>query len=229
MRDATVGRFLSHSSRFSNRRNVMRHLPFRTFPRIVIVLATLLAGVALGAGVMTVTADQDASTLHGCVDSKSGQVRIVDDAALCNAKKETAVAWNVQGPAGPQGPQGPQGEPGPMGATGAQGPQGADGARGPAGPQGPQGAMGPAGPASVRVVSDTVTVGAGSTSGLLVFCGMFETATGGGSKPNSALVMNGSAPTDGDMGFADGWWVGVTNTSATAQTLKVYALCAPLS
>jgi collagen triple helix repeat protein len=220
---------MHRSFRNRNRRNVMRYFPFRALPRFVIVLATLLAGVALGAGVMTVTADQDASTLHGCVDSKSGLVRIVADASLCNTKKESAVAWNVQGPVGPQGPQGEQG---PVGATGPQGPQGEQGAQGPAGPQGPQGVpgpTGPAGPASVRVVSDTVTVRAGSSNGLLVFCGMFETATGGGSKPNDAFVLTGSAPTDGDFGFADGWWVTANNTSATAQTLTVYALCAPTS
>jgi hypothetical protein len=93
--------------------------PLHTMPRVVIPLATLVAGLLFGVGAMSVIAHGgDTSLIHGCVKNKGGALRIVNATATCNSL-ETALDWNIQGlqgeigPVGPQGPQGEQGPPGP--------------------------------------------------------------------------------------------------------------------
>lgn len=61
--------------------------------------------------------DMSAQTINGCVNTRSGALRI---SSTC-AKGETPISWNQQGPTG---------------ATGATGPAGPTGATGPAGPAG---------------------------------------------------------------------------------------------
>jgi hypothetical protein len=101
-----------------------------------------------------VSASEDQSAIHACVERKSGQVRVVAPDDRCRPN-EGPLDWNVSGPAGAPGtagargepgPPGAQGDPGPAGPTGPQGAVGATGATGDAGPAGPQGAVGPAGP-----------------------------------------------------------------------------------
>lgn len=116
-------------------------------PRIVVIIAALIAGLAIGVGTMRVVANHDSISIHACVEKNRGVVRIVADAGACDLKKEYATQWNIQGPEGPQGPAGPQG---------SQGPAGPIGPAGPAGPVGPEGAEGPQGPAgTVQAFSDT--------------------------------------------------------------------------
>lgn len=115
-----------------------RH-PVRMVSRSLLVLATLIAGVAIGVGVNRVVANHDATSIHACVAKSSGAVRIVTDPGVCDTKREYATQWNIRGPVGPQGPQGIQGIPGPQGEQGIQGPAGATGATGQPGPAGPAG------------------------------------------------------------------------------------------
>jgi hypothetical protein len=65
----------------------------------------------------------DTTQIHSCV-TKDGTIRIVGATAGCKAQ-ETALDWNIVGPAGPTGP---------TGATGAAGQNGAPGDPGPRGP-----------------------------------------------------------------------------------------------
>ncbi len=53
-----------------------------------------------------------AETIHGCVNQKSGKLRIVGTLGQCKDGKEAVISWNSAGPEGPQGPQGPNGDPG---------------------------------------------------------------------------------------------------------------------
>jgi len=65
----------------------------------------------------------DGTLIHACVNNRSGAVRIVSANTACDASKETALDWGVQGPQGDKGdtgdvgPTGPQGEPGPAGVS----------------------------------------------------------------------------------------------------------------
>lgn len=98
------------------------------------MLALVLTG-AVGAAVAYATIP-NGETINGCYTRSGGSLRVIDASVTKCGSKETALAWNVQGPAGPQGPQGATG---PQGSAGPQGPQGP---QGPAGPQGPQGVPG---------------------------------------------------------------------------------------
>lgn len=91
-------------------------------------------------------------TFHGCVNTTTGLVRIVDTAktgylSTCYPTSagllaESPVTWQASGspgktgPAGPPGPAGPAGPPGPSGTVGAAGPSGGLGPSGPPGPAG---------------------------------------------------------------------------------------------
>jgi hypothetical protein len=80
--------------------------------------------------------------IHACVTTKTGALTI---AATCK-KGQTALSWNVMGPAGPTGAVGPTGPMGSQGMAGPTGPSGPDGPSGPSGSQGLAGATGPVGP-----------------------------------------------------------------------------------
>jgi Collagen triple helix repeat (20 copies) len=104
--------------------------------------AVVAAAAAFGASALT---QADTNTIQACAGN-NGALRMVAAAAACK-NNETAVQWNVVGPAGAVGPVGPQG---PKGGTGAAstvaGPKGDTGATGPAGPAGPAGPTGEPGP-----------------------------------------------------------------------------------
>ena len=88
---------------------------------------SIAAGIAFGLGVFISAHGGDTSRVHGCVDSRTGALRIVGATQNCTTK-ETALDWNIAGPSGPQGvqgPAGPQGIPGPMGPEGPAGLPGA--------------------------------------------------------------------------------------------------------
>ena len=84
--------------------------------------------------------------IDACYTKSGGALRVIDATVTSCDKKETALAWNVQGP---------QGEKGDTGATGPQGPAGPAGPQGPDGPAGPKGDPGPAGTSMGFSVSKT--------------------------------------------------------------------------
>jgi Collagen triple helix repeat (20 copies) len=114
------------------------------------------------------------SVIIGCQQNSNGSLRIVTATTDCRSN-ETAISWNVQGPAGPagstgaQGPQGatgatgPTGETGETGPTGTKGDTGGTGPTGPAGPSGDAGETGPTGPAGPK--GDTGATGATGATG----------------------------------------------------------------
>lgn len=75
------------------------------------------------------------TVIHACRKNHSRRLRVVHSAADCR-HDESALSWNVEGPAGKRGRRGatgPTGATGPGGATGPAGSTGATGATGPAG------------------------------------------------------------------------------------------------
>jgi hypothetical protein len=113
-------------------------------------IAMVAGSVVLGAG-LVIGHGGDTALVHGCVDSKSGTLRVIAASGVCK-NNETPLDWNITGPVGPIGPIGLMGPQGTAGAVGPSGPQGPQGAQGPAGPQGElglpgdTGAIGPIGP-----------------------------------------------------------------------------------
>ena len=93
------------------------------------------ATAAFGLGIYVTAHGGDTSRIHGCVDNRTGAIRIIGATQNC-ASKEIALDWNIAGPAGPQGLAGPAGPIGPAGPAGVAGPAGPAGATGPAGPPG---------------------------------------------------------------------------------------------
>jgi type VI secretion system secreted protein Hcp len=92
------------------------HIPKRVLKIALPTIAALGAGAAVG-----VAAIPSANgTIHACVNTATGAVRIIDaeTPATCVAANEKDVTWNQQGPPGPAGPQG---DVGPQGATGDSG------------------------------------------------------------------------------------------------------------
>ncbi len=66
---------------------------------------------------VTVHAEPPANPIQACYNNTNGALRRVNSPADCK-NHETAISWNIAGPAGPPGPAGPAGPPGPAG-TGA--------------------------------------------------------------------------------------------------------------
>lgn len=85
------------------------------------LIVVLLVGVALSAVLVGAHGSGPADgIIHACVNSNSGEVRIVDADATCK-NNWVPLDWNQQGPEGPQGPPGPEGPPGPQGPVGEDG------------------------------------------------------------------------------------------------------------
>jgi type VI secretion system secreted protein Hcp len=100
----------------------MRLMLSRRALRIALpTVAALGAGAAVGVAAIP-SAD---GTIHSCVTTSNGAIRIIDaeatPAQACTGT-ETALNWNQQGPAGPTGPPGPQGDPGTSGSSGSSSP-----------------------------------------------------------------------------------------------------------
>ncbi len=83
---------------------------------ILLVVGALLGGVLVG---RLMAHGGNGSLIHACVLTRIGLVRIVGSDESCRPS-ETALDWNIQGPAGPQGETGPQGEQGPKGDPGPE-------------------------------------------------------------------------------------------------------------
>jgi hypothetical protein len=86
----------------------------------------VVLGFAVGAGVLGVAVQSWAgpsaarsAIIHGCYNKTSGAVRVVTASAGGCGSRETAIHWNVTGPAGPAGAPGPRGLTGPAGAPGS--------------------------------------------------------------------------------------------------------------
>lgn len=79
-----------------------------------IALAVGLAALA-ATGIAYATIPGPGGVIHGCYDTKTGVLRVIDPSAggLCSLK-ETDLQWNQTGP---QGLAGPQGAPGPRGPS----------------------------------------------------------------------------------------------------------------
>src|SRR5436190_4527483 len=96
------------------------------------VMATVAVFLALGGGAYALTGIPDrGGVYHGCVDTKTGALRVVKGASSCRKAKfvrrgtrrvripgESASAWNQHGVQGAPGIQGIQGIQGQKGDTG---------------------------------------------------------------------------------------------------------------
>ena len=80
--------------------------------KLALLTAALLLSAAGVAAAATALTDPQTSVIQTCKLNGIGTLRVVAAAANCNAKLETPLSWNAQGP------------PGLPGATGAQGPPG---------------------------------------------------------------------------------------------------------
>lgn len=122
---------------------------------LVAAILAVTAGAAVAMKVATSSyADAD-GVYHGCVNSSSGQLRVLSAGDTCR-NNEVAIDWSAHGQEGPQGPKGdtgatgPAGPAGPQGAKGDTGAQGAKGDTGASGAQGPKGDTGATGPAGAQ-------------------------------------------------------------------------------
>jgi hypothetical protein len=144
----------------------MKTLVRSSSPVVVIALAAIPLFGTSNAGAAI---PDENGAYHGCYNTKTGALRIIDSATTKCEKDEAGIQWQRQvspdgaqiptvaapalpgppgaaGPAGPPGATGLQGPIGPAGQTGAVGPAGPHGLQGPAGPTGPTGPAGPQGP-----------------------------------------------------------------------------------
>ncbi len=152
-------------------------------------LLSLLAAMAVGAGIALAADGSSGGPITGCYQSVQGQLRIVSSAGDCTPS-ETAISWNVQGPIGQAGPPGPPGPPGQDGVPGSVGPSGPPGPAGPPGPTGPAGAQG-AFPVqrNVPTNADTRILSIQPDDGSKGPFSMWTTATTGFDSPNLDSVL----------------------------------------
>lgn len=77
--------------------------------RMAIVAGGMVAAGAV-ASIALATIPDSGGVIHGCYDTESGDLRVIDlNAGAKCSKKETAVSWNQTGPQGATGPAGPPG------------------------------------------------------------------------------------------------------------------------
>jgi hypothetical protein len=79
------------------------------------VISTVL--LVFAGAVAFASIPDSAGMIHGCYNTVSGGLRVIDSPADQCRPSETAISWNQVGPAGATGPQGPQG---PSGVVGIQ-------------------------------------------------------------------------------------------------------------
>lgn len=78
--------------------------------------AILLVAMLSMSGVIYVSAHGgDVTLIHACVNNRTGMPRIISATATCDASKETALDWGIQGPKGDKGDTGPKGPAGVLG------------------------------------------------------------------------------------------------------------------
>jgi len=89
----------------------------------LIAVAVVVAAIVAGATAYAAIPDGGGG-IHGCYDKNSGQLRVTDtdtNTPKSCTSKETALAWNQEGPQGAKGDPGPQGPKGDTGLTGISG------------------------------------------------------------------------------------------------------------
>lgn len=96
----------------------------------ILIAGLAIALLVVGMGVGAQVAVSQSQTINGCVNKRTGVLKIAD---TCT-NRERKIQWNVLGARGPQGPAGPAGSSGSAGSPGASGSAGATGATGAAGP-----------------------------------------------------------------------------------------------
>jgi hypothetical protein len=193
-----------------------------TARRKVTAGATVVLGLLLVASVATLalaTSGGDSQVIRACYKSdtpSNGQVRIVTSTEACRSN-ETAIEWNVTGPAGPPGAQGLAGEPGP---AGEQGPQGDTGPPGPPGP----------GLADLQVVEELSVLNSDANKVVLALCPTGMQAIGGGASiggPDQVALADSDFYMDVD-GRRIGWLARANEVQSVpaAWILVAHALCA---
>src|SRR2546423_12389086 len=90
-----------------------------------------IGGALVGAllASLAIASNANAATYYGCINKKSGVLRIVSKSKKCK-KSERRISFNSQGPAGRNGFNGTNGANGRNGANGVNGLNGATGAPG---------------------------------------------------------------------------------------------------
>jgi len=154
-------------------------------PAIVVAAAALVIALA---GVAWARIPGSSAEFHGCVNNRTGVLRVIDRSKTGAAGRcitqhhaETAITWNQTGRRGPVGLAGP------AGAKGDTGPQGPAGAPGPQGLSGPQGAVGPGESIFASAGTDAYTVPVGVTHLIVSVRG----GGGGGGSSNGGLAGGG--------------------------------------
>ena len=168
-------------------------------------LSTILLAVMLSmSSVMYVSAHGgDITLIHACVINRTGAVRIVSATTTCDANKETALDWGIQGPKGDKGDTGPMG------------------------PQGPQGKTGPAsGVLNIYRIEAVV-----SSPSLMVQTTSIECDSGDFAISAGTEGANGVSVTDSfaDSLNHNQWWFVTFNENELSVDLAVYVLCADMT
>jgi len=146
-------------------------------------VAFLLVVAALALGGAAYATIPSNNVIDACYAKSGGALRVIDGTVTKCANRETALAWNVQGPKGAKGDTGSTGPEGPAGPTGPAGPPGA---QGPQGPEGPAGAAGSAvritfkashtfaGPGKEKILSTTLPEGTYALFARATLSGLFS-------------------------------------------------------
>jgi hypothetical protein len=82
----------------------------RTRARWVVPVAAV--GLLAMGGVAFATIPDSGQVIHGCYRRSGGALRVIDNSVTNCDKGETALTWNVSGPAGTNGTNGTNGAPG---------------------------------------------------------------------------------------------------------------------
>ena len=180
------------------------------------LMATVAVFLALGGGAYALTGVPDArGVFHGCVNRKTGGLRLVARAGSCRAVKkrhgrvidpgEFAVAWNAQG------------------QPGSAGQQGGSGTRGATGPTGPGGVTNEV----VRSASNTCST-VHCLAAAAVGCSAGEHAISGGAQGQQGDGIAQSVPTPYAAGATPSGWAGQSRDNAGdgSAVVDVFVVCA---
>ncbi len=163
----------------------------------LVVASVGLAGMAM-AGTGT------GSTIHGCVNRVTGQLRVSDE---CR-RTENPITWNTRGPAGPRGATGATGAPGPVG---------------PAGPS----SLG----VTLREETVSLTIAPDGNASVVAYCDSGEVAISGGITAwgGGLVMLTGFAGPTWDGVHPSGWRQELVNHTGQSQvaTVTMSALCVP--
>jgi hypothetical protein len=130
----------------------MRTYSWIWIARVALVAIGVMSRVPSAKADSSSASSTPSGVIYACIqggDDDDGKVRIVSKPNACR-KRESAISWNVQGPAGPAGAAGPKGATGSPGAPGQQGIPGVQGVQGTPGAQGIPGAPGQQGAPGVQ-------------------------------------------------------------------------------